>query len=47
MQSKQTIVYALFSIIVSVGIAVGIVVLTVRVPEEQIVDLISDIVSLI
>lgn len=44
MQSKQTIVH---SIIVSVGIAVGIVVLTVRVPEEQIVDLISNIVSLI
>lgn len=47
MQSKQTIAQTLFSIIVSVGIAVGIVVLTVRVPEDQVVDLISNIVSLI
>lgn len=47
MQSKQTIAQSLFSIVVAVGIAVGIVVLTVRIPEDQVVDLISNIVSLI
>ena len=47
MQPKQTNVQGLFSIVVAVGIAVGIVVLTVRIPEDQVVDLISNIVSLI
>lgn len=45
MMPNQTNGQALFDLIVAVGIAVGIVVLTLRVPEDQIADLIVNIVT--
>ncbi len=46
MMPKQTNCQALFSLVVAVGISVGIVVLAIRIPEDQIADLIVNIVTL-